>query len=189
MVDAVNYSNNVGHNGPVCIYSTGQTCLSADKRFWFDETGVHVHPAQAAAEAHTTITNIVSIKGRKFVEKIAWRRAGKQIGPGRGHRQRACRMPVRRAGRCPGRSYDPEGQRAIRGEGTNAAGRAPRVSRAIELRHARLRLGDPWHAGPGIAIGRAVGPAGVDPPGRYYRPRPRVDDQQRRGNRPHGHAT
>ena len=79
MLDAVNYSNNVGRNGPVCIYSTGRTCLSADKRFWLDEAGLHAHPAQAAAQAHTTINNIVSIKGRKFVEKIAWRRAGKQL--------------------------------------------------------------------------------------------------------------
>ena len=80
MVEAVNYSNNVGHNGPVCIYSTGQTRLSADKRFWLDAMGLHAHPAQAAAEAHTTINDIVSIKGRKMVERIAWRKAGKQIG-------------------------------------------------------------------------------------------------------------
>ena len=31
-------------------------------------------------EAQTTITNIVSIKGRKLVERIAWRRAGQQLG-------------------------------------------------------------------------------------------------------------
>ena len=80
LLDAVNYSNNVGRNGPVCIYSTGQTCLDADKRFWLDETGLHAHPAQAAAQAHTTINNIVSIKGRKLVERIAWRKAGKQLG-------------------------------------------------------------------------------------------------------------
>ena len=78
-MDAVNSSNNVGRNGPVCIYSTGQTSLSADKRFWLDEAGLHAHPAQAAAQTHSTINNIVSIKGRKFVERIAWRRAGKQL--------------------------------------------------------------------------------------------------------------
>ena len=44
-----------------------------------DEAGLHAHPAQAAAQAHTTINNIVSIKGRKFVENIAWRQAGKQL--------------------------------------------------------------------------------------------------------------
>ena len=80
MLNAVNNSTNIGRNGPVCIYSTGETYLSADKRIWLDETGVHAHPAQAAAQTHSTITNIVSIKGRKFVEKIAWRRAGKQLG-------------------------------------------------------------------------------------------------------------
>jgi hypothetical protein len=80
LLEAINYSNNVGRNGPVCIYSTGQTGLSADKRIWIDSQGLHSHPAQAAAEAHTTINNIVSIRGRKFVEKIAWRRAGKQLG-------------------------------------------------------------------------------------------------------------
>ena len=80
LLDAVNSSNTVGRNGPVCIYSTGQTCLSAIKRFWLDETGVHAHPARAAAETHSTINDIVSIKGRKFVEKIAWRRARKQLG-------------------------------------------------------------------------------------------------------------
>ena len=80
MLSAVNHSNNVGRNGPVCIYSTGETSLAADKRFWLDETGLHAHPTQAAAQTHSTINNIVSINGRKFVEKIAWRRAGKQLG-------------------------------------------------------------------------------------------------------------
>jgi hypothetical protein len=80
MLEAINYSNNVGRNGPVCIYSTGVTGLSADKRLWIDATGLHTHPAAAAANAQTTINNIVSIRGRKFVEKIAWRRAGQQLG-------------------------------------------------------------------------------------------------------------
>ncbi len=79
-LEAINYSNNVGRNGPVCIYSTGQTCLAANKRLWLDESGLHFHPAQAAAQNYTTINNIVSIKGRKLVERIAWRRAGKQLG-------------------------------------------------------------------------------------------------------------
>jgi hypothetical protein len=77
---AVNHSNNVGRNGPVCIYTTGETSLAACKRFWIDAAGVHVYPAAASAQACTTINNIVSIKGRQFVEKIAWRRAGKQKG-------------------------------------------------------------------------------------------------------------
>ena len=77
---AFNYSNTVGRNGPVCIYATGTTGLAATKRFWIDDTGIHVYPAAASAQANTSINNIVSIKGRQLVEKIAWRRAGKQKG-------------------------------------------------------------------------------------------------------------
>jgi len=80
LLDAINSSNNVGRNGPVCIYSTARTCLSADKRFWLDEKGLHAHPAAAAAQNSTTINNIASIKGRRLVERIAWRRADKQLG-------------------------------------------------------------------------------------------------------------
>ena len=79
MLEAINYSNNVGRNGPVCIYSTGQTCLTANKRLWLDESGLHAYPAAASAQNSTTINNIVSIKGRKMVERIAWNRAGKQL--------------------------------------------------------------------------------------------------------------
>ncbi len=78
VLQAVNHSNNVGRNGPVCLYTTGETGLAACKRFWFDAAGIHVYPAAASAQAHTTINNIVSIKGRKLVENIAWRRADKQ---------------------------------------------------------------------------------------------------------------
>ena len=80
VLQAVNHSNNVGRNGPVCIYTTGETCLAACKRFWIDAAGVHVYPAAATAQTCTNINNIVSIKGRQLVEKIAWKRAGKQKG-------------------------------------------------------------------------------------------------------------
>ena len=78
MMQGVNHSNSVGRNGPVCIYTTGETCLAACKRFWIDDSGFHVYPAAASAQVNTTINNIVSIKGRGLVEKIAWRRAGQQ---------------------------------------------------------------------------------------------------------------
>ena len=80
VLQAVNHSNSVGRNGPVCIYTTGETCLAACKRFWIDAAGVHVYPAAATAQTCTNINNIVSIKGRALVEKIAWKRAGKQKG-------------------------------------------------------------------------------------------------------------
>ena len=188
LLDAVNDSNNVGRNGPVCIYSTGRTCLSANKRFWLDEAGLHAHPAQAAAEAHTTINNIVSIKGRKFVEKIAWRKAGKQLGQAEAI---ASQHAASRLGARVNAQADPLIQKA--NEQFEAKGRKPLdehrgVSPRIEFRHARRRPGDPWRGGPGIAIGCALGPAGTDPSGRCLPPHPRVDDQQHRGNRPHGHA-
>jgi hypothetical protein len=78
VLNAVNSSNSIGRNGPVCIYTTGQTTLCAWKRFWIDETGVHDLPAVTSAQTCTSINNIVSIKGRRMVENIAWRRAGKQ---------------------------------------------------------------------------------------------------------------
>jgi hypothetical protein len=97
LLDAVNSSNNIGRNGPVCIYSTGQTCLAANKRMWLDQQGLHAHPARASAEAHTTITNIVSIKGRKMVERFAWRRAGTQLSQAEtiASEHAACRLGAR----------------------------------------------------------------------------------------------
>ncbi len=40
MLDAVNYSNNVGRNGPVCIYSTGQTCLGCRQAIVVGRSGL-----------------------------------------------------------------------------------------------------------------------------------------------------
>ena len=120
LLNAVNYSNTIGRNGPVCIYSTGQTSLAANKRLWLDETGLHAHPAKTAAETHTTINNIVSIKGRKFVEKIAWRRAGKQLCEAEAiaSEHAACRLGVRVNGQA-----DPSIQKA--NEQFEAKGRVP----------------------------------------------------------------
>ncbi len=84
VLNAVNHSNNVGRNGPVCIYTTGETSLAACKRFWIDATGVHVYPTCASAQTCTNINNIVSIKGRQLVEKIAWKaRASRRARPRR----------------------------------------------------------------------------------------------------------
>ena len=163
--------------------------MAADKRFWLDETGLHAHPAQAAAQTHSTINNIVSIKGRKFVEKIAWRRAGKQLGQAEAI---ASEHAASRLGARVDAEADPLIQKA--NEQFEAKARKPLDERRafparIEFRHAGLGLGDSRHAGPGIAVGRALGPAGVDPPGRCFRPHPRVGDQQPGRDRLHRHAT
>ena len=61
VLNAVNSSNNIGRNGPVCIYTTGQTTLAAWKRFWIDETGVHVLPAVACPRpARRSTTSVLS---------------------------------------------------------------------------------------------------------------------------------
>lgn len=77
---ATAYSNTVGHNGPVCIYSTGTTCIGAIKRLWIDENGLFSYPACSNAVTRTCINDIRSIKGRQFIERIAWKKAGKQLG-------------------------------------------------------------------------------------------------------------
>jgi hypothetical protein len=76
---ATAYSKTVGRNGPVCIYSDGTTCIGAIKRLWIDENGLFSYPASSNAVTCTTITDIQSIKGRQFVERIAWKKAGKQL--------------------------------------------------------------------------------------------------------------
>ncbi|MCC6126196.1 MAG: hypothetical protein IT426_14635 [Pirellulales bacterium] len=76
---ATAYSDTVGRNGPVCIYSNGTTCIGAIKRLWIDENGLFSHPASSHAVTNTCINDIQSIKGRKFVERIAWKKAGKQL--------------------------------------------------------------------------------------------------------------
>jgi hypothetical protein len=75
---AMNRSENVGRNGPVCIFNTSCTGLSACKRIWMDADGLSSHPAAANAETHSTI-NSISAKNN-MIERIAWKRAGKQQG-------------------------------------------------------------------------------------------------------------
>jgi hypothetical protein len=76
---ATAYSDTVGRNGPVCIYSNGATQIGAVKRLWIDENGLFSLPASSNAVTSTTICDIQSIKGRKFIERIAWKKAGKQL--------------------------------------------------------------------------------------------------------------
>jgi hypothetical protein len=71
-------SDNVGCHGPVTIFSTSTTDLAACKRMWIDADGLSWHPAVAAAETQVNIYDIQSNKGRRLVERMAWRRAAKQ---------------------------------------------------------------------------------------------------------------
>ncbi len=73
-------SENVGYHGPVTIFSTGNTGLAARKRIWVDASGLSSYPATANAVTQVDIHDIQSNKGRRFVERMAWKRAGKQVG-------------------------------------------------------------------------------------------------------------
>ncbi len=67
------YSNNVGYNGPVTIYSTASTSVEASKRVYFDAAGLLMDFAWARC---ATGSNIHSIAARScLVRKIAWNRA------------------------------------------------------------------------------------------------------------------
>ncbi len=69
------YSDNVGYNGPVTIYSTANTSINASKRVYFDETGFFTESAVASC---VTGSNVYSIAARScLVRKIAWKRTAK----------------------------------------------------------------------------------------------------------------
>ena len=75
-------SNTVGANGPVCIYTTGQTNFVATKDIFVTPTSHTVTPATATATTQTTINDIVPQKrfGRKLIRRIAYKKAGQQKG-------------------------------------------------------------------------------------------------------------
>jgi hypothetical protein len=71
-------SNNVGCHPPVTIHNSATTKLSACKRMWIHEEGLASYPSVANAETSVRIHDIQSDKGRRIVERMAWKRAGKQ---------------------------------------------------------------------------------------------------------------
>jgi len=76
----VTNSQNVGYHGPVEIFSCATTRFSACKRLWVDAEGLYSAPAVSNAVNEATITDIRSLKGRRLLEKMAWKRAGKKQG-------------------------------------------------------------------------------------------------------------
>jgi hypothetical protein len=71
-------SNNVGEHHPVTILSSATTRLAACKRIWIHDGGLSAFPAVSTAETSIQICDIQSSKGRRIVERMAWKRAGKQ---------------------------------------------------------------------------------------------------------------
>lgn len=71
-------SDNVGYHGPVTVYSSSTTSLAARKRLWIDAEGLSSYPGVSKAVTEVNICDIQSNKGRRIVENMAWKRAGKQ---------------------------------------------------------------------------------------------------------------
>jgi hypothetical protein len=72
-------SDNVGYHGSITIFSTAKTNLAALKRIWIDAEGLHSYPATANAVTDVDIHDIESRKGNQMIEKMAWKRACKQL--------------------------------------------------------------------------------------------------------------
>ena len=72
------WSNSVGYNGPVTIYSTGVTSVSGRKSIFMTAEGMSSYASQAACGTRSSI-NGISAKHR-IIENIAWKRAGQQKG-------------------------------------------------------------------------------------------------------------
>lgn len=72
------YSNNVGYHGPVTIHSSANTSVSAQKHVTMSAEGLVGYCAGAVCCTSSTIHDICARCG--LVERIAWKRAGKQKG-------------------------------------------------------------------------------------------------------------
>lgn len=72
------HSNSVGWKGPVTIYSTGVTSVSAQKDLRINELGFLADPASASC---ATSTNVNGISAKcNMIRKMAWKKVGKSKG-------------------------------------------------------------------------------------------------------------
>jgi hypothetical protein len=107
VLSATAYSNTIGYNGPVTIYSTGQTAIHAQQRIAFDAGGLWFWPATASATTDSTIHDIQANRGGLLgcvIEKAAWRRAGQQQGAS--EKVAARRAEARVRGRVQGQAME-----------------------------------------------------------------------------------
>lgn len=77
LVRGMVYTQTVGTQRKVTICSHGCGSVCAVKPIIFTPGQVYALPATASADTHTTIDDIQA--RRRFVERIAWKRAGKQL--------------------------------------------------------------------------------------------------------------
>ncbi len=72
------WSNNVGYQGPVTIYTNGATQIDARKRVNVDDQGLHPLPAVASCATSSSINGIGA--PLRIIERIAWNKAGQSKG-------------------------------------------------------------------------------------------------------------
>jgi hypothetical protein len=77
-LNATARSSNTGYQSSVRVYSDSSTEIAAVKRLHFDGRQVWAAPAAARARTSTSIRNIQSSRGFRFVEREAWSRARQQ---------------------------------------------------------------------------------------------------------------
>ena len=69
-------SNNVGYNGPVTVHTSGVTSVAGSKQLQMTADGLIAFPASASCNTNSTINSLYAKCG--LIEKMAWKRAGKQ---------------------------------------------------------------------------------------------------------------
>lgn len=72
------HSNNVGWKGPVTVYSTGFTAITAEKDLHIDDLGLHGAPASAACATSSSIDGIDANCG--LIRRLATKKANKSKG-------------------------------------------------------------------------------------------------------------
>ncbi len=79
VVDAVfrlvTESDNVGHKGPVQVFSRGTTRVDARKRLQIEPEQVSALPARSSATTRTQFDAVRALRGGRLVERFAWRQA------------------------------------------------------------------------------------------------------------------
>jgi len=78
--DGTTKSTNVGYHRPVSIYSRGVTQTASRKRFLIGSERIEAHPAVTAAATSTKIDGVQSNRGRRMVERLAWKRICRDKG-------------------------------------------------------------------------------------------------------------
>ncbi|MCE5268976.1 MAG: hypothetical protein LLG00_13945 [Planctomycetaceae bacterium] len=73
----VTHSNNIGYHGNITICSTATVDLVARKRLCINAEGLWTEPAVSSATVSTDIGDIQSRKGRRMIERMAWKKSDK----------------------------------------------------------------------------------------------------------------